>query len=46
MFKATGYSFYLEILGRVGIFTKIFCIWKRLFLKKLFLEEAHFNAYI
>ena len=46
MFQATGDSFYLEIVCRIGIFTKIFCIWKRLFLKELFLEEAYFNAYI
>ena len=39
MFKATGDPFYLEILCPN---------WdrNRLFLKELFLEEAHFNAYI
>ena len=42
MFKAIVDSFYLGI----GVFTKIFYISKRLFLKELFLEEAHFNAYI
>ena len=46
MFQATGDSFYLEIVSPDWAFTKIFCIWKRLFLKELFLEEAQFNAYI
>ena len=32
--------------ARIGIFTKNVCIWKRLFLIELFLEEAHCNAYI
>ena len=46
MFQATGDSFYLEIVSPYWAFTKIFCIWKRLFLKQLFLEEAQFSAYI
>ena len=44
--KLLGTLFILKFSARFGIFTKNFCIWKRLFLKKLFLEEAHFNAYI
>ena len=47
MFKATGGILFILILyARIGIFTKILYIWQRLFLKELFLEEVHFNAYI
>ena len=41
-----GIFFNLKLYDRIGIFTKILCIWKMLFLKELFLEEVHFNAYI
>ena len=46
MLKATGDSFMLKLYARIKIFTKAFCIWKWLFLKELFLEDAYFNAYI
>ena len=42
MFKLLWILFILKLYARVGIFTKIICIWKRL----LFLEEVHFNANI
>ena len=42
MFKLLGILFALKLYAGVGIFTKIICIWR----KSLFLEEAHFNAYI
>ena len=44
--KLLGIIFILKFYAQVGKFTKIFCIWKRLSLKELVLEEAHFNAYI
>ena len=43
--RLLGILFVLKLYGQIGIFTKFFCISKRLFLKLLFLEEAHFNAY-
>ena len=41
-----GILFILIFYARIGIFTKNFCIWQRLFLKELFLKEAHFIASI
>ena len=38
MFKVIGILFILKFY----LFTKIICIWKR----QLYLEEAHFDAYI
>ena len=44
--KLLGILFILKLYSRMGTFTKAFCIWKRSFLKELFLEEVHFNAYM
>ena len=35
-----GILFILKFYARVGIFTKIFCIWKRLFLKSYFCKKC------
>ena len=46
MFKATGDFFNLKLYVYIRIFTNFFLCLKRLFLIELFLEEAHFNAYL